>query len=470
RSSPALVPIFTPPTSETETKGTVYVWIGALEGDDLEVGLDDETGPWFEPLGRGKSGAKKQDNVEVTIINQAPVADITRGGRGAVVVIDGRWALDRQFSVRLAGHGTASIWVQSEGDLAPDVSYGAMVPRAFKEGTITIPASSPDLIAAGATLNRSDWTDYEGNQVSFPDDGALDQAPLDSIAFYSSAGPNALGQLKPDIVAPGANVIGAMAHFADPRLDPTGGTFAAFGRCTDGMAEQCFVVDDYHAATSGTSMSSPIVAGAVALLLERDPTLTQPQVRALLQAGARPLEGVIFTEQQAGPGALDLEGTLLAQIAENSPGDRLPGSKSWISLAMSYAKPDENEALRGFVELRDDELEPADAFEAARLSLSVDHGTLVLPLTRLAAGLYSFAVSAPSGSGGGELGLRLYFDGTLLVSRRVPIAVDHAVSEQGVAARGGCSIPARVPSSPWLALFAAGSGFGLLRRRRSKLR
>ena len=44
--------------------------------------------------------------------------------------------------------------------------------------------------------------------------------------------------------------------------------------------------DDAHAVAVGTSMSSPLVAGVVALLLQKDPTLTQEKVLALLQAGA----------------------------------------------------------------------------------------------------------------------------------------------------------------------------------------
>ncbi len=446
QSSPALVPIVTAVTDQSTIAGTIYVWITSLEGDELELGLDDEDGALVEPLRPGKSGVSRKGYIEITIINQSPVAEVTRGGHGAVLVIDGSWPISRRFTLRLEGHGSASIWLQSEGDLSPEVSVGALFPRALKEGTINIPASSPDLIAVGATLNRSDWQDYQGNVVSFPAHGSLDQAPLDTTAFYSSAGPNALGSLKPDIVAPGANVIGAMSSFADPRLDPSSGTFASLDRCDVDAADECFVVDDYHAVTSGTSMASPIVAGAVALLFERDPTLTQAQVRALLQAGARPLEGVVFSEQQAGPGALDLEGALLAAIADDSPAERLPSAKSWIALAAAYVKPDPARSVQGLVEVRDERLEPADAFQPERLTLVASHGTLASPLRRVRAGLYDFAVSAPAGSGGGELALGLYFDGDLLLSRTVPIAVDPAVAEQGVAARGGCAV--RSPREP----------------------
>jgi serine protease AprX len=51
---------------------------------------------------------------------------------------------------------------------------------------------------------------------------------------------------------------------------------------------------------SGTSMSAPMVAGAVALLLQDEPTLTPDQVKYRLKATARP-----FASTGAGAGYLD---------------------------------------------------------------------------------------------------------------------------------------------------------------------
>jgi len=435
----ALVPIFVPPANESEISATIYAWISSQPGDSLHVGLDDEDGAWIAPLPPGDSGTLSEDALEVTIVNQTDDLGVTRGG-GAVVVIDGAWPVTHRFALRLSGAGTASIWLQSDGDLAPEVSPGALVPRAFKEGTINIPAAAPDLIAVGATLNRNEWVDYEGNLVSFPQHGALDPAPEDTTAFFSSAGPNALGGMKPDLIAPGANLIGAMSSYADPREIEDGGLFAALGRCPPGAADECFVVDDYHGVTSGTSMAAPLVAGAIALLFERDPTLDQHQVRALLQAGARQPQGVVFAEQQVGAGVLDLTGTLLAQIAEDSPAERIPSSASVLVLAASFARPDPEQRLWVLAELRDEEGAPADGFDPRRLAVDVRGGVVAAALERLAPALYRFALAAPAGSGGGAMQVALLFDGAPIVTRSVPIAVDHTVAEQGVTARGGCAL------------------------------
>ncbi len=450
----AIVPIYVPMMGDRLIHGRVLVWI-SVQGDGLNVGLNDQDGSWIEPLSPGGAGTIRippfpwlgsvdltgeAENLEVTIVNQTGELGVTRGGRGAIVVIDGAWSTTRAFALRLTGGGTAGVWLQSEGDLSPDVSPGALVPRAFKEGTINVPASAPDLIAVGATLNRTEWTDYQGNSVSFPQHGALEQAPDDTTAFFSSAGPNALGGMKPDLVAPGANVVGAMTSSADPRSLSDPGLFSALGLCPPGTASECFVVDEQHALTGGTSMAAPLVAGAIALLFERDPTLEQHQLRALLQAGARRAEGVVFVEQQLGAGALDLEGTLLAQIADNSPAERVPGAYSVLALAASFARPDPADQLWVLAELRDDDGAPADAFDPKRLGLALQGGVVASPLERRAPGLYQFALAAPAGSGGAEITVSLLFDGTPIVTRSVPIAVDHAVSENGVTARGGCAV------------------------------
>jgi subtilisin family serine protease len=470
RGGEALVPIYTPLTRSNATYGTVYVWIQGRPGDELEVGLDDQDGQRFPPLPPGEAGVVRGD-AEITVINQSSAdgLDLSRGSSGTVLIVDGHWSGDTRFAIRLEGHGTARIWVQSEGELAPEVSVGALFPRAFKQGTINVPAAASDLISVGATLNRTQWVDWEGFTVSLPQHGALDDAPEDTTAFFSAAGPNELGVMKPELVAPGANVIGAMSSYADPRNDESS-LFGSFGRCGPGDAE-CFVVDDFHAVTGGTSMSAPIVSGAIALLLERDPTLDQLEIRALLQSGVRRLDGITFAEEQVGAGALDLEGILLAQIAGENPSDRVPSGRSYISLSSSYARPDGSTQVQGLAELRDVDGAVVDGFEPSRLGLRHAPAELDSPLRRIAPGLYSFALIAPAGSGGADIELELLYDDAVIVSRRVPIAVDRHVATEGLAARGGCAF-ARVSGGASAALlgllFALALGRARLRYRRTK--
>lgn len=470
RRSSVRVPLLSSQTATATTNATVYVWVSFRAGDRVGVGLDRQDGEWISPVSPGESAGFKDGGVTVSIFNgvvggQSPLT----GTNGAVVVLDGKWASGSAFALRFEGHGTANLWVQSTGDLDPSAgSAGALFPRAEKEGTIGVPASSPGLIAVGATLNRTSWIDRAGQGVKVTHFGALTDPPLDSIAYFSGAGPAVDGGMKPDILAPGAYVIGAMARLADPTKNPSS-IFASTSFC-EGNG-QCLVVDDHHAVTSGTSMAAPIVSGAIALLLEQNPGLTQDRIRTLLQAGARQLQGSAPLEPQRGPGALDLRGTLDVVDAQSAPVVREPAAaQSWVALASSFAHPDPGWSLSGVVELRGSDGKIADGFDPRRLGLATD-ASVTVPLARAAPGLWRFAVAAPAGSGGTTLDLTVTWDGKSLIERSVPVAVDPWIAANGVDARGGCSASGRTSrrdGAPLGALAVAAALGVLVTRRRTR--
>ena len=59
---------------------------------------------------------------------------------------------------------------------------------------------------------------------------------------------------------------------------------------------------------SGTSMATPIVAGAAALLLQANPKLTPNMVKMILMYTAQPLAGANMFEQ--GAGEINIEGAV----------------------------------------------------------------------------------------------------------------------------------------------------------------
>jgi subtilisin family serine protease len=105
----------------------------------------------------------------------------------------------------------------------------------------------------------------------------------DVLADFSSVGPRRRNRaLKPDVTAPGVDIIAARA---------TG-------------TEMGDVVNDRYTSASGTSMATPMVAGAAAVLLQRHPTWTPDQLKAALAGTADPHPG--FGPYEQGSGRIDV--------------------------------------------------------------------------------------------------------------------------------------------------------------------
>ena len=126
-----------------------------------------------------------------------------------------------------------------------------------------------------------------------------------------------------------------------------------------------------------------------------------------------------------------------------------------MSLAHPYARPDptlpETE-VTGSVEVRTREGAIADGFDAGRLSLDVsEQGRVVRPLTRVAPGLWMFAVSALPGTGADVMQLDVRIDGVsigeegtrLAGHRSLPIGGDRWTALGTPRAYGGCTMAPR---------------------------
>jgi subtilisin family serine protease len=113
------------------------------------------------------------------------------------------------------------------------------------------------------------------------------------VSDFSSHGPVPGGRNKPDLVAPGEGIISCLSnrHFVSVRN--VGGNFE-FRPLTPLSTNSSYI------GLSGTSMAAPHVAGAVALLLQADPTLTPERIKEILMKTAIPLPGVDPTAQGAG--------------------------------------------------------------------------------------------------------------------------------------------------------------------------
>src|SRR5690348_15113125 len=103
----------------------------------------------------------------------------------------------------------------------------------------------------------------------------------DVIATYSSKGPSVVDHVvKPDLVAPGNAVVSV--------LSSTSATLYQYrsNQVSGLVYSNSFGASANYLRLSGTSMATPVVAGAAALLIQKDPSLTPDQVKARLMKSA----------------------------------------------------------------------------------------------------------------------------------------------------------------------------------------
>jgi uncharacterized protein (TIGR03437 family) len=99
------------------------------------------------------------------------------------------------------------------------------------------------------------------------------------LASYSSFGPNTDGAIKPEIVAAGGLDIFLTPDPNFPYVYPYAGMYMAMEKY-DPMGE--LYSDNGYGAADGTSFSSPIVAGAAALVKQAHPNYTVAQIKSAL--------------------------------------------------------------------------------------------------------------------------------------------------------------------------------------------
>ncbi|MFC5055829.1 S8 family serine peptidase [Saccharothrix xinjiangensis] len=230
----------------------------------------------------------------------------------------------------------------------------------------------------------------------------------DSIAPFSSRGPRVGdGAIKPDITAPGVDIVAAKAAHS------TIGT----------------PVGDGHLALSGTSMATPHVAGAAALIAQQHPDWTGARIKAVLTASAEPNADLTAFDQ--GSGRLDLARAITTALTTDPVGINL-GVQQWphqddtpvtrehtyrnagdapvtLTLAVEAKAPDGAPAPAGMFSVTPTELTVPAGGEA---TASVTADTRLGPLD----GAYSGAVVA---TGGDE-------------PLRTPMAVDREVESYDV--------------------------------------
>ncbi|MFC3040403.1 S8 family peptidase [Virgibacillus xinjiangensis] len=135
-----------------------------------------------------------------------------------------------------------------------------------QQTTISTPAINPFIITVGSTMDQN-----------------TEERSDDHIADYSSRGPTVDSFIKPDIYAPGTDIISLLAPDSTVEHE---------------LPEQ--VVDENYLQLSGTSMATPICAGVVAQMLEANPDLSPNDIKSILKATSQPVLNDVWGYIEAG--------------------------------------------------------------------------------------------------------------------------------------------------------------------------
>ncbi len=238
------------------------------------------------------------------------------------VVLGLQWVLENKgtYNIRVVNISLNSAVAESYNtsplDAAVEILWFngiVVVVSAGNNGSETIypPANDPFVITVGAM-----------------DDKGTAAITDDQLASFSAYGKIENGSVKPDLVAPGKNII---ARIVNLNMGLAG-------------SHPANIVGSQYFRMSGTSMAAPMVSGAVALLLQDEPSLTPDQVKYRLMATAnKSWNG--YDAKKAGAGYLDIlaavngttsksanTGTLASQLLSTGSNPITWGSVGWNSV------------------------------------------------------------------------------------------------------------------------------------------
>ncbi|SDU63864.1 S8 family peptidase [Jiangella alkaliphila] len=192
------------------------------------------------------------------------VLDATGSGYEDWIIAGMEWAVAQGADVVNLSLGT------------PDPSDGTD-PLSLAVDRLSASSDTLFVVAAGNTGPLETTIGGPGAATSALTVGAVDKD--DHAADFSSRGPRlGDGAAKPEVVAPGVGIVAARAA----------GT--ALGN----------LLDEHYTALDGTSMATPHVAGAAAILAQQHPEWDGEQLKARLVSTSTPLDGEPASFQGAG--------------------------------------------------------------------------------------------------------------------------------------------------------------------------
>ena len=162
------------------------------------------------------------------------------------------------------------------------------------------PSSAPCVISVGSTSYRDSIQNMRGEWKKYWLGNGGVWAP------FSSVGPTFDGRIKPDVMAPGNNIISSFSSFyMEAHPDASDLTWDLDRYDFNGRSYAWI-------SSSGTSASCPAVAGAIALWLQAKPDLTPQEIKEVLSLTCRHYDkSLTYPNNKYGYGEIDVYRGLL---------------------------------------------------------------------------------------------------------------------------------------------------------------
>lgn len=314
------IPSYRPVAGDVNDGALLELWYGG--SDSVAVTL---TSPGGQSVTAATGDSARLSTAEGTaVILNAVDGPAPSNGDHAVLmgIVDadaahppapGLWRID-VTPVALHEGGDYHLWLTGTTFDAEEITR--LEGQTSNRYLVGVPASADRILAAGAHVTRHQWLGVGEEPQSFPA-----QEPLGDIAYFSSPGPRRDEVLKPAFTAPGKIVISSLSSEAT---------------LWDGFP-WLIEADSVHVGLLGTSVASPQVAAAVAILLQLEPTLTPEDARDALRLTATTDTNVPSTlpDPTWGTGKLNI-----AAAVERLRPEGLAGGGEAVSLSENPVRSD----------------------------------------------------------------------------------------------------------------------------------
>lgn len=224
--------------------------------------------------------------------------DATKTAYDLYIQGSGRVGLDCRLTLEVIGREAEVEAFATQCYFSSPSSLGESMAWADGTHNINSPSSAPCVISVGATTYRSKFTNMDGGE------GGMESETDNRRSRYSSVGPTFDARTKPDVMAPGLNIFSSMgSQYLEANPEER----------TELVGLSTFEGRQYPwCGTSGTSMSSPAVAGIIALWLEANPELTKDDIIGVFERTCRRCdEESVWPNNRYGWGLIDAYAGLL---------------------------------------------------------------------------------------------------------------------------------------------------------------